>query len=105
MSTNTEQITEWFTRNVGDWTIDEVTDDADEILVVLDIGEPELAGEVSDEERTAARKARIGAFRGETRGRRMEIAAAAQTRFGRKVSWGSAPAGVAACSPTWRFRR
>ncbi len=83
-----EEIAEWFRSHRGDWVVDEVTADADEVLVVLDIGEPELVGEVSDDERLAARKARMAAFREDTRGRRMEIAAAAETRFGRKVSWG-----------------
>ncbi|MBA2336655.1 MAG: hypothetical protein H0V96_02665 [Acidimicrobiia bacterium] len=87
-TTDIQTITDWFGRQTGDWTIDEVTADADEILVVLEIGEAELAGEVSDDERAAARKARVSAFREETRGRRMEIAAAAQSRFGCKVSWG-----------------
>jgi hypothetical protein len=86
--TSTEEIAEWFRSHRGDWVVDEVTADADEVLVVLDIGEPELVGEVSDEERLAARKARMAAFREDTRGRRMEVAAAAETRFGRKVSWG-----------------
>jgi hypothetical protein len=90
---DTEAIAAWFTAHRGDWIVDEVTADADEILVVLDIGEPELVGEISDEERVAARKARMTAFREDTRGRRMEIAAAAEARFGRKVSWGARSGG------------
>lgn len=88
MTGDTKTIADWFGAQTGDWTIDDITADADEILVVLEIAEPELAGEVSEDERAAARKARMSAFREETRGRRMEIAAAAESRFNRKVSWG-----------------
>jgi len=81
----------WFTEQIPDtWAVaaPEVTVDGDEILVVLSIADVELVGETQDEERLAARKARIANFREETRGRRIEIAAAAEVRFGRKVSWG-----------------
>jgi len=84
-------IKAWFTGQLpAEWTVGEpeLTIDDDEILVVVVIADAELAGEVTDEERRASRRASIANFREETRGRRMEIAAAAQVRFNRKVSWG-----------------
>ncbi len=84
-------VAAWFTEQVPSEWIDaepELTIDGDEILVVLTIPDAELAGEPTEEERAAARRAKIGNFREETRGRRMEIAAAAEVRFARKVSWG-----------------
>ncbi len=69
----------WFTGPV------EVEVDRDEIIVtgtlpVPDVGEDETA-------RREAHRSRIEAFREETRARRMEIAAAAERHFERKVSW------------------
>jgi hypothetical protein len=84
-------VAAWFTDQVPAEWIDaepELTIDADEILVVLHIPDAELSGEPTDEEQGAARRAKIANFREETRGRRMEIAAAAEVRFARKVSWG-----------------
>lgn len=84
-------VTSWFSDQLPDtWIVSEpdVTVDGDEILVVLTIEDVELSGDVEDEERFAARKARIKNFREETRSRRIEIAAAAEVRFVRKVSWG-----------------
>ena len=86
-----EQVASWFGEHLpAEWTSadPEITVDGDEILVVLGIGDADMAGAVTDEEWRAARRARIAGFREETRGRRMELAAAAETRFGRKVSWG-----------------
>jgi hypothetical protein len=85
------EVASWFSDQIPSEWIDagpELTIDADEILVVLRIADADLSGEPSDEERTAARRAKIGNFREQTRGRRVEIAAAAEVRFARKVSWG-----------------
>jgi hypothetical protein len=84
-------VAAWFTDQLpSEWRTGdlEVTIDGDEILVVIDIPDAELSGDVADEERAAARRAKIANFREETRGRRMEVAAAAEIRFQRKVSWG-----------------
>ncbi len=70
-----------------------VTVDRDEILVVGRLAEPEVADETTDSERAAAEQGRITRFREETRGKRMEIAAQAEQRFGRKVSWGAESGG------------
>lgn len=84
-------VAAWFADQVpAEWSdaAPQVDVDGDEILVVLLLDDAALAGETSDDERLAAEKAKVSHFREETRGRRMEIAAAAQVRFGRKVSWG-----------------
>ena len=65
-----------------------VTYDRDEILVVGELPEPEQAKAADDETRTAARLARIEAFREETRAARMRIADQAEAKFDRKVAWG-----------------
>ncbi len=71
-----------------------ITGDRDEILVVGDVPEPELPGDASDAARAAARSARIGRFREETRERRVAVASEAERLFGRKVSWGARCGGL-----------
>ncbi len=86
-----DEVSDWFTSQLPEaWSGEppDVSVDGDEILVMIRIEDADLAGDASSEERLAARKARIGHFREETRGKRMEIAAAAEVRFDRKVSWG-----------------
>jgi len=70
----------WFT---GPPTVE--TDD-DEILVVGELDESDLATEAA-EALPAARSARVQHFREETRDQRMRIAQEAERRFGRKVAW------------------
>ena len=60
----------------------EIKADADEVLVVGTLPSVD-GGRVAEE-------TRIAAFRQESRDRRMRIAAEAERRFGRKVSWGAA---------------
>jgi len=79
---------EWFTG------MPDVLVDAEEILVIGTLAppadEPSRAGDgTSDGATEIARSARIKRFREETRQRRMRIAAEAEHRFGRKVSWGA----------------
>jgi hypothetical protein len=73
----------WFEgRLPGDWFSQvTVTVDREEITVI-----GMLAEEPSED--TATAEGRIGRFRADTRGQRMEIADEAQARYGRKVSWG-----------------
>ena len=59
------------------------------MLVIGTLAAPELAGDASPEERRAGAEARIGRFRDDTRSRRIRIAGEAESRFGRKVSWGA----------------
>lgn len=94
MSThNTDEVVRgWFAgRLPSDWfvTAAEIVVDREEITVVGQIAEPEVAADASDAERAAASAGRIKAFREDTRGRRMAIADEAEHRFGRKVAWGA----------------
>jgi hypothetical protein len=67
----------------------EVTSDSEEILVLGDLPDVELAAGTSAEAREAARVARIDRFREETRDERVKIARDAERRFRRKVAWGA----------------
>jgi hypothetical protein len=67
----------------------EVSSDSEEILVIGDLPDVELAGATSAEAREAARVARIDRFREETRDERVKIARDAERRFRRKVAWGA----------------
>lgn len=73
----------WFAgRLPGDWFTDvTVTVDREEVTVV-----GTLADEAGD---AAAAAGRISRFRAETREERITIAQEAETRYGRKVSWGA----------------
>lgn len=70
----------WFTGPI------EIDADRDEIIVTGSLPVPDL-GDAAPATRREAEMSRIEAFREETRGHRMEIAAAAERRFERKVSW------------------
>jgi len=86
----TSTVTGWFTGRVPDgWFIGppEVMVDREEIFVVGAIAPPELA-DGDDEADAAARTARARRMREDTREARMAIAAEAEHRFDRKVSWG-----------------
>jgi len=73
----------WFPR------APEVTSDSEEILVVGELPDVELAAGTAPEAREAARVARIDRFREETREERVKIAREAERRFRRKVAWGA----------------
>ncbi len=62
----------------------EVTVDRDEVLVVVPLSQPEVAGD--DAARAAAEAGRVKRFREETREARMAIAREARHRYGRTVS-------------------
>jgi len=91
------ELAAWFAGRLPDgWFTDApvVTCDRDEILVVGTLPEPEgVAGpgaEAADADtRAVACAARIEGFREDTRARRMQVAAEAEYRFGRKVAWGA----------------
>jgi hypothetical protein len=83
----------WFVGRLPDgWFAGppEITYDREEILVVGTLPEPEAAKGADAEAQAAARRARIEAFREETRQHRMRIADDAEGKFGRKVAWGVA---------------
>jgi hypothetical protein len=87
-----DELTGWFAGRLPDNLFQRppaISTDRDEILIVGDIDEPEVAEGSSDAARAAARSARIARFRGETRDARVRVARDAERLFGRKVSWGA----------------
>ncbi len=92
-----DRITGWFrARLPEEWapTEAEITVDREEVTVLIGLPDVAVAEDDSDEVAAEARGARAEAFREETRKRRMELAEAAQRRFGRAVSWGVAIGGA-----------
>ena len=88
--TKQSAVAAWFTGRVPDGWFEgavEVSLDREEILVIGDVAAPEVP-EGDDEAVAAGRLARARRFREETREARMAIAAEAEHRFDRKVSWG-----------------
>ncbi len=63
--------------------------DRNEILVIGDIGVPEVPEGLDAEGIAAAEQARIARFREETRQRRIAVAQQAEARYGRTISWGA----------------
>ncbi|MET7297767.1 hypothetical protein [Embleya sp. NPDC005575] len=91
ITTKQEAVRGWFTGRLPEGlftALVDVTVDREEITVIGRIPEPELADDVSADERDAARDGRIAEFRERTREDRMAVAREAERRFGRKVSWG-----------------
>src|SRR5256885_11919090 len=89
----TSESQAWFAGRVPDgWFAGppEVSADGDEILVVGQLPDVEVAKGSKADAKTAARSARIDRFREETREQRMRIAQEAERLFDRKVSWGAA---------------
>ncbi len=87
-----EDIRSWFeTRLPKSWFVGppEVTSDTEEILVIGNLPDVELAAGTAPEAREAARVARIDRYREETREERVKIAREAERRFRRKVAWGA----------------
>ena len=84
--------TAWFAAKVPKgWFVGppSVTADGEEILVMGELPDVELAGGTAEEGRAAARLARIQRFREETREDRIRIAREAERQFRRKVAWGA----------------
>lgn len=89
------EMTAWFTGRIPDtWFVGpvEVAVDREELLVVGEVAAPEVP-DGDDDAMAAGRLARARRFREETREARMAIAAEAEHRFDRKVSWGAACGG------------
>src|SRR5207244_13007698 len=87
-----EDVRAWFaTRIPAGWFVGppEVSADGEEILVVGELPDVELAGATSADARSAARSARIERFREESREDRIRIAREAERHFRRKVAWGA----------------
>ncbi|MDQ2959973.1 MAG: hypothetical protein M3R48_02850 [Candidatus Dormibacteraeota bacterium] len=92
-----DELSGWFAGRIPDDLYagaPTITGDRDEILIVGDIPEPELAADATDATKAAARSARISRFREDTRERRIGVASEAERLFGRKVSWGARCGGV-----------
>jgi len=87
-----EDIGAWFAARLPNtWFAGppEVNADSEEILVIGELPDVELAAGTANEARAAARVARIDRFREETRDERVKIAREAERRFRRKVAWGA----------------
>ncbi len=92
MITTNEEIAAWFTgRLPAEWSqpTPAITVDREEITIVVAVPAPELDKGASDGATSEAAAGRISAWREETREARMAIAAEAQRRFERRVSWGA----------------
>jgi hypothetical protein len=80
---------DWFAgRLPSDWFVGQasVSVDREEIIVS---GQLPPVAEGADAQSDAAAAGRISRFREDTRAERMKIAAEAEARYGRKVSWGA----------------
>jgi hypothetical protein len=81
----------WFTGRLPDnWSPKplEIRFDREEVQVLTHLSEPTIEDDDEDA-RSMAYAARIGGFREDTREQRMSVAVEAESRFGRKVSWGA----------------
>lgn len=88
-----EKVRGWFTGRLPQEWADQpptITVDREEVVVILNLPDVELAKDASESETTEARAGRAKAFREETRDRRIRLAGEAERRYDRKVSWGVA---------------
>jgi hypothetical protein len=86
------ELQAWFDARIpSDWFVAPVriVRDRDEILVIGTLPPDEGDLDLSDTERRARCEVRIVEHREQTRQQRIEIAAATESRFERKVSWGA----------------
>ncbi len=91
-----DELIGWFAGRLPDaWftATPEISVDREEILVLGEVADVELAGYSTDAAQAAARASRVERFREETRADRMTIAEDAQHRFRKVVSWGVRIAG------------
>ena len=87
-----QELADWFDKRVPkDWFEGplEIMTDGDEVLVIGNLPDVELAEGTAVEARAAARGARIDRFREETRDDRVRIAREAEKAFRRRVGWGA----------------
>ena len=86
-ATSEQELRSWFAGNLpDDWYLEPVSIefDRDEIVVTGQLATPKID---KDDDATVANRARIQAFRENTRDDRIGIAARAEATFLRKVSW------------------
>ena len=87
-----DELQTWFASRIPkDWFAGppDIMSDGEEILVVGNLPDVELAGGTTAAARAAAQDARIDRFREETRDDRVRIAREAERHFRRKVGWGA----------------
>ncbi len=87
-----ETIRAWFVGRMPDGMYTgplAVQVDRDEIVVVGPVAAPDMPADLGDDARQVAFAARIRSHREATREQRMDVAAEAEARFGRKVAWGA----------------
>jgi hypothetical protein len=92
MEVTAQRLSDWFGGLIPrGWYVGpiQVRADREEILVVGLLPAPELAEDLPSDARAAALRAVIDRHRALTREQRTLIAAEAERRFGRKVSWGA----------------
>ncbi|HEY2916052.1 MAG TPA: hypothetical protein VGI98_02445 [Candidatus Limnocylindrales bacterium] len=85
-----DEIRGWFAGRIpDDWFTGPVTvtGDREELLVTGELADAKVDAAASEAEQGAARSSRVDDFRDQTRPARMRIAADAEHRFDRKVSW------------------
>jgi Arc/MetJ-type ribon-helix-helix transcriptional regulator len=85
-----QRVRGWFTGRVPEqWQHEpvEVSVDREEVIVRLTLADVDLAEGTAEAEADEARAGRARAFREDTRSQRISIAAEAERRFERKVSW------------------
>jgi hypothetical protein len=85
-----QRVRGWFTGRVPEqWQHEpvEVSVDREEVIVRLTLADVDLAEGTAAAEADEARAGRARAFREDTRSQRISIAAEAERRFERKVSW------------------
>jgi hypothetical protein len=87
-----DEIRAWFEARVTETWFEgplEVTADGDEILVIGNLPDVDLAKGTAARALAAARAARIDRFREETRVERVKLAREAERHFHKKVGWGA----------------
>ena len=87
-----QELNSWFESRIPkDWFAGppDVMADGDEILVIGELPDVDLADGTAGEARAAARSARIDRFREETREDRVRIAREGERAFRRRVGWGA----------------
>ncbi len=102
MPVDTTEIKAWFKKRLPeDWyalvegfdSEIELLVDRDEIVVIGPIADAETAEGADEDAVESARRGVVKEWREQTREKRIEIAADAQERFGRHVSWGASVGG------------
>lgn len=92
-----EEIPAWFAGALPrDWFVGtpEISVDQNEILIIGELAALEDENFADVEQKAIGESGRIARFREDTRAGRINIAQAAERRFGRKVSWGARVGGT-----------